>query len=228
MCWNEPVSYVTFALGTLFNIGSYIYLRKTGSIVAPLAFYWQFALLMQLPEGAAWTILDRGDGNIAAASNTAMVLNVLQPVALLATVWIGYRRLPVPAAVATLMYVILILADISTIWSESDSIAPDPGCSHLDLRWWNGSRTALYVFASLFGFCAIPSLVRAAVNILIYLITLLIAGVAYPCGGGSMWCWMIFLAGIILAAVESATQLALGRKRARRVLRATRVTWRRK
>jgi hypothetical protein len=193
-----------------------------------MIFAWQFALLMQLPEGAAWTSLNRGDGDIVAASHTAMVLNVLQPVVLFATVSIGYRRFPVPAAVATLMYVVVIIVDMAEIWPISKSIAPDPGCSHLDLRWWNGSRTALYVVTSLFAFCAIPSLVWTAVNIFIYLITLTIAAVAYPCGGGSMWCWMIFVVGIILSTVEFATRLALGRERARTVLSATHIVWRRK
>ena len=218
------MSYATFALGTLFNLGSFAYLARVRSLTAPLIAYWQFTLLMQLPEGATWTQLRETSPDVSAASRAAMLLNVLQPVALYLVVRIAYRRTLPAAGVATLMYALLIVADAPHIWREAASIAPDPGCPHLDLRYWDGARTALYLVASLFSFAAIPSLVWSAVNGLIFLATLLIAVGAYPCGGGSMWCWMIFVAGLVLSAVDAAARILLG-PRAERVLRARRIRW---
>lgn len=223
MCWSEPVSYLTFALGTVFNIASYAYLRCMKSVTAPLVWYWQFALLMQLPEGVVWSQLRVG-GDVAAASHAAMILNILQPIVLTITVWLGCGRRPLYALVATLMYILLIGADGSSMWRDSRSIEPEAGCAHLDLRYWNGARTTLFVFASFFSFCAIPSVAWAAINSTFFIATLLISVGAYHCGGGSMWCWMIFLAGLVLALCDVGLRILFGAQ-AERILRAEHISF---
>ena len=42
---------VSFAIGTLLNVGSFLYLRRMRPHTALIVSYWQFCLLMQLPEG---------------------------------------------------------------------------------------------------------------------------------------------------------------------------------
>lgn len=174
--------------------------------------YWQFTLLMQLFEGIAWLQLRSVAPNISSTSRTLMVLNVMQPIVLTATVWFGYGRVPAFALVATFMYSLLVLTEADVLWRESESVRPTPDCPHLDLRYWNGARTTLYYFASFFSFVSIPSLLWAVVNGLIFTVTLLIAVGAYHCGGGSMWCWLIFVAGAVLVLVDRGVRYALGPK----------------
>ena len=194
----------------MLNAGSFAYLRYIKSITAPMVFYWQFGLLMQIPEGLAWTQIGSAH-DISAASRATMLLNVLQPLALLGAVWCGRRRRSYVAAVAVFMYALLLLAEAPSIWDSSETIAPKERCFHLNLGYWNGSRTTLYVFASLIAFSAIPAIVWAIVNAAIFIITLLIAVVAYPCGGGSMWCWMICVAGLILCGFDVWIRLVFSR-----------------
>lgn len=201
MCWSVTTSLVTFGVGSVFNLLSHRHLRRQNSIAAPMLAYWQFTLLMQLPEAAAWVGLNGGN-EIPFASRTAMLLNVLQPVALLMTVLAGYERRADGAIAAVFMYAVLMLSDVVPVWNESASIAPLDQCEHLNLGYWDGSRTLLYVAASLVAFRAIPDVFWALVNGGIFLVTLVVSAALYPCGGGSMWCWMIFVAGPILSACE--------------------------
>ena len=201
MCWSAEASWVTFAIGTLINIGAFGYLWYVRSWTTPIVIYWQFTLLMQIPEGIVWTQLSYGD-DISSTSRALMLLNVFQPIVLTIVVWIGYRRISIYALVATFMYILLVGNEMNELWQEAQSVAPASNCPHLDLHYWNGARTSLYVFATLFSFACIPSLVWVVVNALIFIVTLLIAVSAYHCGGGSMWCWLIFVASLILVLVD--------------------------
>ena len=156
---------------------------------------------MQIGEGVAWNNVQTGS-DITTASRTTMLLNIFQPVALLCVLWIGMRVRAWVATAAVLMYVLLMATNASDLWSEAASIAPVDGCSQLNLGWWNGARSTLYVVASLYAFLAIPSILWVVTNSLIFLVTLVVAVIAYPCGGGSVWCWLIFLASPILCAVD--------------------------
>ncbi len=202
MCWSEFSSYTTFILGTILNVFSYGTLRFLGSRVHPIILYWQFCLLMQLPEAATWNTLDKGGTDVSLPSRTAMFLNVLQPTSLFAVVWLSYHEKTKSAHVAIFMYLVVILGDSTSIWNASVSIAPKEGCSHLNLGYWTPGRTCAYVFATLFTFFEIPSIYWAIVNSAIFLLTLAVVSVIYSCGGGSLWCWLIFIAGPILLVGE--------------------------
>lgn len=199
MCWNAPVSFVTLGAGTLLNILSYVALVRRGSMVAPLVWAWQYALLMQLPEGIAWLRMDQGP--IEVESRIALFLNVTQPLSLLvaiATLKVRFRY----AHVALFMYFLLLLTEISEVWDRSATIAPSDGCEHINLAYWNTSRGFLYVFASLFVISELPSVYWAVVNSLIFLTSLAFAAAFYQCGMGSMWCWLIWTAGPLLVVAE--------------------------
>ena len=58
--------------------------------------WWQYGLLMQIPEGIAWLQLDGGQTDIRAVSRVAFVLNITQPLALLAAVRASARGLHDP------------------------------------------------------------------------------------------------------------------------------------
>lgn len=212
MCWSEPVSWITFAVGTIFNFGAYAYFRAARSGVENMIIYWQYALLMQVAEGSAWRVLaGNKDADVAGPSRAAMILNVTQPfVIIIVVVCTMPSTRKLMAISAGVLYLGMLIAEASALWDESLSIRPQEGCSQLDLRWWDGTRTTLYILTSLFGFAAIPSYFWAIVNALIFLVTLFVALLTYPCGGGSLWCWIIFNAGLVLAACDVGWRLLRG------------------
>lgn len=234
MCWSETTSYVSFVVGSVLNALTFAYLRRVRPAVAPIALYWEFCLLMQLPEGAAWRAVSTG-GDLRPASLAAMWLNVLQPV-VLATLVTTAMRGRLWGVSAVVVYAAGIVAEMQHMWPET--IEPADGCHHLDLAYWNGTRSTLYFVSSLCAFAAIPSAYWALVNGGFFLITFALMAVLYPCGQGSLWCWIIFIAGPVLCAaalversmircfiVESSTQAARRSSSARATATGTAVVF---
>lgn len=203
MCWSATTSLVTFVVGTLFNLGSYALLRRTQSPTSLLVWSWQYALLMQIPEGVVWLQLDAGYTDISAASRLAMVLNITQPLALLLGIRFGglYREFRY-AYVALLLYGVVLVTQFDEVWSRSASIAPNEDCPHLSLRYWDVSRGIVYLVSSLLVVSEARPVFWASVNATLFSLTFLLAIVVYPCGIGSVWCWFVFTTGPILVVCD--------------------------
>ena len=197
MCWSETTSIVTFVLGSVSNIFAYIYLTYKNSPSKIFVFYWQFTLLMQIPEAVVWNYINNGF-DISGPSRIAMILNIFQPIALLLCVISGLDN---PLS-AVSMYLLLIVSDFQELWIEGSDISPKKDCKHLDLGYWNLSRTLLYVFSSMICFMSFGDKFWGWLNMFIFLTTLIVSVLIYNCGGGSMWCWMISFSGFILITVE--------------------------
>lgn len=202
MCWNAPVSFASFGVGTFLNILSYWWLVRRASPAAPLVLAWQYALLMQIPEGIAHLQLERRS-DIEAVSRVAFFLNVTQPIALFVALRIGPVCVRVKYAhVALFLYVVVLLADVRHVWDAAASIAPSEGCRHLNLGYWDTTRGFVYVFVSLFVISEFPLWYWVCVNSAIFVITLLVSFAFYSCGLGSVWCWMVSASGLILVAAH--------------------------
>ena len=204
MCWSALASFTTLGIGTVLNILSYAALRRWKSPTSSLVWSWQYALLMQIPEGIVWMHLDRGEENAPVTmSRLAMALNVTQPVALLLGIRLGglYREFRY-AYVVVFMYLVVLLTQIDEIWSASASIAPEEGCPHLSLRYWDASRGIVYVVSSLLVVSEARPLYWAFANAALFSVTFLLAIVVYPCGVGSVWCWFVFVTGPSLVAFD--------------------------
>lgn len=207
MCWSATASFVTLGVGTILNVASYALLVRRNSPTSMLVWSWQYALLMQIPEGIAWLQLDahttHADADVRVVSRVAMILNITQPLALLAGIRTGglYREFRY-AYVALAMYAVVLATQANEIWPAAASIAPEDGCAHLDLRYWDASRGIVYVATSLFIVSEARPIFWALVNAGIFLTSLGFAMFLYPCGVGSVWCWFIFLAGPILLAAD--------------------------
>jgi len=203
MCWSATTSLVTFVVGTLLNLGSYALLRRTQSPTSLLVWSWQYALLMQIPEGIVWLQLDAGHDDISAASRLAMVLNITQPIALLLGIRFGglYREFRY-AYVALLLYAVVLATQFDEVWSKSASIAPNEDCPHLSLRYWDVSRGIVYLVSSLLVVSEARPVFWASVNAALFSLTFLLAIVVYPCGIGSVWCWFVFVTGPILVVCD--------------------------
>ena len=52
MCWSEPVSWATFAIGTLFNL--FLIKQIPNPLIYAISFIWEWVLFMQLFEAFIW------------------------------------------------------------------------------------------------------------------------------------------------------------------------------
>ena len=222
MCWNAHTSFTTLGIGTLLNVLSFTILHQRDSPVRAMVWAWQYALLMQIPEGIAWVQLDRGESDIAVASRVAMFLNLTQPLALFvatrSSLWNGELKY---GHVALFMYFLLLVSEANELWDGSVSIAPEEGCAHLDLAYWNTSRGISYVFASVFVLSEVRLVYWALVNASIFLVSLLLSLTLYTCGVGSVWCWLIFMTGPILVAADLLQNTCVSLVTPRRTLSTT-------
>ena len=217
MCWNKEVSFLTFGLGTVLNLlcGAF-FLRRGLYVPAVLLIGWQYGLLMQLPEGAAWIDIEAGKVPTT-PSRVAMILNVTQPIAMFVSVTLanlygsggGIRQrnwfvAPIRSRgmIALSMYLLLLIGDSDELWQSSDDITPEENCSTLDLRWWNSSRTILYVVGSVIVLSDIDDFVWRVTNVAIFVASLLIAFHNFPCGLGSLWCWIISMSALVFLVVQ--------------------------
>ena len=202
MCWNAQVSFITFAIGTLLNISSYLYLRHMQSSIRNIIIYWQYTLLMQIVEGIAWIQIEN---DIQIVSKFAMLLNTFQPLVLMLVVRFGLYVKPIKyAGIANLMYFSLLISD--GVWNFTD-IKPQDECIHLRLRYWTTARTTLYMLASLISFWEIPGLFWSIVNMSIFLISFFVAMIFTSCGVGSLFCWIIFTSGPLLVVAFHAKRI---------------------
>ena len=53
MCWDAATSFTTLVVGTVLNVACAWWLHGTAAV--PYVWAWQYALLMQIPEGVVWT-----------------------------------------------------------------------------------------------------------------------------------------------------------------------------
>jgi hypothetical protein len=199
MCWNAPVSFITLGIGTLLNIISFYILNyRNSKIVSLFVLFWQYGLLMQIPEGIAWVRIDK---SIVIESRFALLLNVTQPLVLYLILL--YLKTPFKYGhVVLFMYFLVLLTQIDILWEQSKSIAPVEGCEHLNLGYWNTSRGVIYIVSTLLILSELKYVYWILVNGFIFVFSLVLALSLYPCSTGSLWCWMISIAGPILVLMD--------------------------
>lgn len=205
MCYSERASWISLTLGTIANLTALAYLfpkAKKKSVIAASAFclilMWQYALLMQIPDGLAWK--DITAGKKPTTGKLAYWLNVLQPVVslLCLTLTVAYlghsfARLAI-TLIAVLAYVLLMSIEHP---ETSFDISPKTGCSHLDYRWWNSRTTVAYMLAMLGCWYAVPDIKLRLFSIAFFFASFAFQRVlAGKCKSGSLWCFFAAPAGL--------------------------------
>jgi hypothetical protein len=198
MCWSEQTSWLTLVMGTAINIAVTIDLirRKSGALVVAIISFWQFGLLMQLPEALIWCSKGQSEGAI----QLAFWLNVLQPVYAYAVLFgflSGRGKIIVGAVVAA--YTVYVLARRNRFKTNVFSSA---SCPHISLVWWRDRvATALYFAASIAALFAIPDPLLRSTTLAIWAGSFALTQWIYPCSYGSLWCGSIVIASTITYVV---------------------------
>jgi hypothetical protein len=209
MCFNEDVSWITFIGGILLNMICFFLLKKYNPMdIAARVIVFQscYPLLMQLTEAMVWR-----NQSSATWGQIAYMLNITQPHFCLAPcVYLLYKRVYFShkgwlrvvrffsmwsSALVCLLYTALAIIHNPTC--DYEMIFPN--CTHLQLSWWNNpncmsmDRTwalPAYWISCCLAYAGMP-FAWSILLLVLYLGTMFVSVGLYPCGIGSMWCWMV-------------------------------------
>jgi len=198
MCWNEPVSWTTFILGTLFNIFNICYFRDTTLTLISILIQW--LLLMQFFEALAWRDQNCGSLN-AFATNGALVANLTQPIVVCMS-FLMFTKVPqhykLLALGITFLYISYILYKLNNR-PPYTCLKPTEQCTHLDLVWWRDMSGLFYCMTLFSVMLLLIRPFRLSLFVTGYIAsTLVISLLFYSCSVGSMWCWFTSFAPIII------------------------------
>lgn len=201
MCWNEPVSWTTFFIGTFFNIFNICYFKNKTLTAVSILLEW--LLLMQLFEALIWRSQNSTEKSQLnkIATNGAMIANLTQPI-ILAFLFIAIsdNQINKYFAIAVIMiYICYILYCLNqTSNYNSIDVKSQKDCVHIDLKWWKNISGGVYV-ATLFVliFLLIRPLKFAFLVGGYIALSLIISLMFYSCSVGSMWCWFTAFAPIV-------------------------------
>ena len=193
MCWDEQTSWTTLFIGTVVNL--YIlwdlFQRKDNGLEIAIMTYWQFALLMQLPEALIW----RSEGTDKSAIQLAFWLNVLQPVYVYV---VTFAFMSPQNRLLTSVFIAVYLGYILFNLKSLSMNVLKKGCPHLSFSWWEDAiATILYFVTTVVVLLALPSPLLRYTTLALFGGSYLLTTWLYPCSYGSMWCWSIAFAGIL-------------------------------
>lgn len=190
MCWNEPVSWTTLAVGTVFSIILYQDgIKKNNNSIKAVAIMWQFTLLMQLFEA----LIHRDNGKCTmmgkVASHGAFWANILQPtIAIIVMIILGQRTFNQEQLIAMII-IAVYLGIFMYMYATRDFPCVGRDC-HINLYWWDWSMalSILYfvgLFIVLYNF--IPD-IKVRNFTMIFLAVTLTMSLFYR-QPTSIWCW---------------------------------------
>lgn len=206
MCFDEPTSWATLALGTAANAACGAILARRGQWVAlAVVLAWQYGLLMQLPDALAWRAIDRGEKPLM-AGRLAFALNVSQPLAwFLLLSAVTPRTWAVPWVAAPVALYGAYWASFALRTDDFD-VQPKEDCPHLNLRWWSTRDAVAYCVLMVAVSLALLPPGLAGFTVALFLGSLALSRRLYPCDtGGSVWCWSIAGSGALTAAFALGT-----------------------
>ena len=200
MCWNEPVSWTTLGIGTAVNAFNVV--KYNDPLLNRITLLIQWLLLMQLFEALAWRDQECGKLN-EFATNGALIANFTQPIVVFLAFMINNNDVSdynkSVACFIILMYISYIM------YSQNNSpnyscINPTETCSHLELIWWRKTNGGVYVFTLFALFALLIRPIKVALFVGGYIaIALVVSMLFYSCSVGSMWCWFVAFAPILLS-----------------------------
>lgn len=206
MCINEETSWTTLVIGTIVNISILVklypsisknsYNLKTFIIIL----LWQYALLMQIPDGLAWNRINNNE-DTTDVGYLAAFLNLTQPIicfilmALLIHLTTKDYMILIPGCIILILYIINIIFNLHKFKFD---VKPSENCNGLNYQWWEHINSIFYLLAIPVLLLSLNNLKLFTINIIIFFGSLLASILlTYGCNPGSLWCWSISLAGLV-------------------------------
>jgi len=187
MCWNAPVSLITFIAGciTCIIIGIVSYKQRKYELMA-LSFGWIWVICMQLWEYFIWK-----NPNHQNMFKMAYLFNITQ-VILLGLIYLCFfkNQGTINRCIA---FIILLFYTCYFLYQKQDryiNVKNDSG--HLDYKWWNKSSysSMVYLISLILIFLVLVRPFRWSVMTITYIILLLLLSkLFYSNSVASMWCF---------------------------------------
>lgn len=215
MCINLETSIATFIIGTglnvyfMFNLINYIKTKnkidKDALYCLTFIIWWQYALLMQIPDALAW--IDIKNNNYSDnPGKLAFILNITQPIIVFISTFIliyltnkkNYLYL-IPGFIVIVFYIINVFNQLKKK-NINYNISPDisKNCNSLNYQWWDHISPLIYVIVIPLIILSLMNLKWCSINIFIFFATLIISMLLKSnCNPGSFWCWAVASAGLI-------------------------------
>jgi len=201
MCFDEKTSWITFIVGTLFNVlGIYYYQDYRYTAVAIM---WEWILLMQVFDAIAWRYPECGSTQNKFAARGAYIANMTQPVVIylvmiLLTMNVSTSN-KVISSVLILAYICSVLYSSQEI-NDVECLRRTEQCSNLQYSWWDGQNVTLFLyFVCVLG---LPLLLFRPMSFAVYTSSFISAIFVlslflYRCGVASVWCWFAAFAPVL-------------------------------
>lgn len=202
MCWNAPISWITFILGTIINVYIATILPKQYRI---WAVFFQLIITVQLGEALIW-----GGTYSHIGSYIAFFCVWLQPIML--SIILNYYNVK-PAFQYTLYALLAIYFAVSIpnfrnlYQNEYQPELCGDGGKHIDFTAWDngGEMGFMYLLTALFGVaCLIPQFPYVGVYLVL---TMVISLCFYARTYASLWCWFAVFSPLVYYA-----ELRIGNK----------------
>jgi hypothetical protein len=210
MCWSETVSWSTFIIGTIINIGVVIWLPVP--VIIALAFFWQWVLFVQFFEALAWRNKKSGKKN-KVATNGVLLITMSQPILLgfILLILSSYLSgqgindgitFEAKAVVIIALFLYILWAFYSLNNSKKyNHLDTSDKCEHLVYTWWEDFTWKAFPYL-ITAFLVLALLLRPAslaVFVILFLIfTLVLTSIIYPGNMGSMWCWFSAISPLVV------------------------------
>lgn len=204
MCFNQPVSILTFVLGTLLNLYLYTVVRSLpddrSRLYIPLVIFWQWILFVQFFEAFAWS----SSTTAHKFGSVGIFLDVsLQPLLLVALIAPLIENLFIRnlLILSGLIYVGTFFYELQYGDTRKQlSVGQTPTCRHLDYSWWEQLPVSgwLYFIVAILAFVSFPD-TRLGLFQLIYLaVGLGLSYLFYRSCLGSLFCFYAAFAPLAL------------------------------
>ena len=203
MCWNQSISWITFIIGTLCNIGGYLWKGNKQNWV--LYLFFQLIIMVQLGEALIWR--DPNGGVLARIGTIISFLGVwLQPIVAWLILWKYNVRNELLYIMAILVLLYIVTSIPAFIHLQNNTYTPvlcdTDGRYHISFNAWDQPW-----MGRLYMICNIVSILIVSpqlpyISLYLYF-TLFLSYLLYKRLFASLWCWFAVLSPVVFTITES-------------------------
>lgn len=186
MCYNEPVSWITLIIGTLFTLLNIFSFSKNYEILA-LSLYWFSAVSMQLWEALIYRFKDN-QKKCSYYTKIAAVNNIMQPLVLL--LLLSNRKLLLVNKQLAIIVAIIYLFLINKKMVLPNYCAYDKKLKHITFNWWNEKNNYLYFVVNIILILLLLTSKIRIFQLILFAVSFIISLAIRNKYNGSIWCWI--------------------------------------
>ena len=191
MCYNEPVSWVTFGIGTFFTIINLIKFHSNINLVF-FNIFWYFAITMQFWEANIYKFKD--DPKLCNIyTKGAFYNNIFQPFVFLLVIIIDFMRNKKFKIEHIIAIMILIFYTYGLYTQDTFKSVNEDYCAYnpdgLVYNWWRNYSGVFYFFTVIMLFLILFKS-SYLFQLFLYVGSFVLTHLIRKGDSGSLWCWI--------------------------------------